>query len=156
MFQSAVSRFTSAAWLTERDTIHAGSDDRTKWVHYSRSVGTSTRKSGVLLPDFLVVSPAKTGTSWLFQHLRHHSQILIPPQKEVRYFDANWRTHDIDWYCAHFSRQRGQLAGDVSPTYALLPAFAIKHISILKPDLKIVLLLREPLARAWSHLIPVP
>jgi hypothetical protein len=107
---------------------------------------------GASLPDFLVVSPSKSGTSWLFANLQGHPGILIPPQKEVRYFDAYWREHDIDWYCAQFSRHQGQLAGDVSPTYALLPAFAIKHISLLKPDLKIVLMLREPAARAWSHL----
>jgi hypothetical protein len=138
--------------LTEKNTASADGIDRTKWLQYARSLGTPAPDRGALLPEFLVVSPAKTGTSWLFEHLRYHQQILVPPEKEVRYFDRGWRTHDIDWYCAQFSRHQGRLAGDISPTYALLPAFAIKLISALKPDLKIVLLLREPAARAWSHL----
>jgi hypothetical protein len=152
MFQFTKSLFAAGARLTEGSATYAGSVDRTKWVHYAQSLGTPAREWGAMLPDFLVVSPAKTGTSWLFEHLRDHPQILVPPQKEVRYFDAYWRTRDVDWYCAQFSRQRGQLAGDISPTYALLPTFAIKLISMLKPDLKIVLLLREPVGRAWSHL----
>src|SRR3974390_3472003 len=81
--------------------------DRTRWLRYAASLRAPKR--GGRLPDFLVVSPSKTGTSWLFEHLRYHPQIVVPPQKEVRYFDRLWRTHDIDWYCAQFARAPGML-----------------------------------------------
>ena len=70
----------------------------------------------------------------------------------MRYFDKQWRYRSLKWYCQRFARGPEQLAADVSPTYALLPDPAIKHIRSLKPDLKFVVLLRDLPARAWSHL----
>jgi len=105
-----------------------------------------------MLPDFLVVSPPKSGTSWLAANLSRHPHILVPLEKEVRYFDKQWRHFSLEWCCQRFVRGPEQLAADVSPTYALLPDLAIKHIRSLKPDLKFVVLLRDLPARAWSHL----
>jgi Sulfotransferase domain len=143
---------TSASRPTQRYTMRTRGVDRTRWLRYSQSIGTPTQKGRVALPDFLIVSPPKTGTTWLFENIRRHPDIYIPSRKEVRYFDTYWRSYNIERYCEMFLRRQGQLAGDISPPYALLPTFAIKFISILKPDLKIVMLLRDPVARAWSHL----
>lgn len=126
--------------------------DPADWLDYEKRVGFLPAEFRDRFPDFLGVSPARTGTTWLQKNLQCHPQIHVRPEKEVRYFDSRWRRHDFHWYCELFNHQQGQLAGDISPSYSLLPSVAIRHIAVLKPDLKIVFLLREPIDRAWSHL----
>jgi hypothetical protein len=122
------------------------------WLSYEDVIGLPTPDQRRMLPDFLVVSPPRTATTWLDANLRGHWNIVIPPEKEVRYFDRAWRDRSLEWYCRRFARGPDQLAADISPSYALLPDLAIKHIRALKPDLKIVVLLRDLQTRAWSHL----
>jgi hypothetical protein len=126
--------------------------DPTDWLTYRRTIGLPTIDQRRSLPDFLVISPAKTATTWLAVNLNRHPRILVPAEKEVRYFDLRWRHRSIDWYCSRFTRESGRLACDVSPSYALLPSFAIEHVHSIMPDLKIMLLLRDLPSRAWSHL----
>ncbi len=118
------------------------------WADYAARVGLTDGR----LPDFLVVAPPKTGTTWLAAQLSRHPAVLVPPEKEVRYFDRHWRSQGLGWYCARFPAAPGQIAGDVTPGYALLPSTAIAHIGRLKPEMKLIVLLRDPIARAWSHL----
>lgn len=60
---------------------------------------------------------------------------------------------DDDWYRAIWGfREPGQVAGDISPQYALLPEAGIAHALALNPGLKVVALLREPADRALSHM----
>jgi hypothetical protein len=60
---------------------------------------------------------------------------------------------DDEWYRAIFGfRGAGQVAGDVSPQYAVLPEAGIRHALALNPALKVVALLREPAERALSHM----
>ena len=102
-------------------------------------------------PDFLVISPPKTGSTWLATNLRHHPQIFIPQVKEVRYFSSLYKWLDYRWYCDHFSEAGPRLAGEASPSYAAIPLDRIRLIRQLLPDLKLVFLMRDPLSRAWSH-----
>ncbi len=138
--------------IVETPTAFAARLDPTDWLTYSSAIGLPTIDRRRSLPDFLVISPAKTATTWHAVNLNRHPRILVPPEKEVRYFDMRWRHRSIDWYCDRFTRATGQLAGDISPTYALLPSFAIEHIHSITPDLKIIVLLRDLASRAWSHL----
>jgi hypothetical protein len=60
---------------------------------------------------------------------------------------------DDAWYAAIWAHRRpGQVAGDISPQYAVLPQGAIAHALRLNPALKVVALLREPAERALSHM----
>jgi hypothetical protein len=60
---------------------------------------------------------------------------------------------DDDWYRAIWGYRRpGQVAGDISPQYAVLPEAGIRHALALNPRLKVVALLREPAGRALSHM----
>ena len=40
-----------------------------------------------MYPDFLVIGAQKSGTTWLYQNLRAHPQIWLPPEKEIHFFD---------------------------------------------------------------------
>ncbi len=102
-------------------------------------------------PDFLVISPPKTGSTWLAANLRHHPQLFVPEVKEVKYFSSLFKYLDFGWYCDHFTAAGNRQAGEASPSYASLPLATIRLIRQLLPDIKLVFLMREPVSRAWSH-----
>ncbi|QJW98255.1 sulfotransferase domain-containing protein [Frigoriglobus tundricola] len=102
-------------------------------------------------PEFLVISPPKTGSTWLAANFRHHPQLFVPEVKEVKYFSSLYKWLDFEWYCDHFVAAGDRRAGDASPSYAALPLAGIRAIRQLLPNVKLVFLMRDPVARAWSH-----
>jgi hypothetical protein len=59
---------------------------------------------------------------------------------------------NMDWYARLFEPKAGKLTGDISPSYATLDKSTIAEIGHHFPDLGIIFLVREPIARAWSQL----
>jgi hypothetical protein len=53
------------------------------------------------------------------------------------------------WYAKLFPNDR--MAGEITPGYMLLPPHVIEKIRELNPSLKAILLLRNPVSRAWSN-----
>ena len=102
-------------------------------------------------PDFLVISPPKTGSTWLADNFRHHPRLFVPAIKEVKYFSCFCNWLDLGWYLDHFRAPRGTLKGEASPSYAILPPERIRLVRELLPDVKLIFLMRDPIARAWSH-----
>ncbi|HZU38801.1 MAG TPA: sulfotransferase domain-containing protein [Gemmataceae bacterium] len=113
--------------------------------------GTAPDTFNRLRPDFLIISPPKTGSSWLAANLRCHPQVFVPSIKEVKYFSSFMRWLDWSWYLHQFDPAGERLKGEASPSYALLPVERIRLVRRLLPDLKLIFLMREPIARAWSH-----
>jgi hypothetical protein len=157
--------------------------------------GTIARRR---FPDFLGIGAQKAATTWLYQNLRRHPAIWLPPIKELHYFndlyiaaDRRWtgrhrrdrgtqilrwhlehvpreswnyrfiaRIADIidgdisdDWYGAIFGlASPNQICGEITPSYALLPAAGIEHILKLAPNLRILYSLRDPIERNWSQI----
>lgn len=120
------------------------------WTDYEKHVGTPSRRLLCGIPDCLFVSPGKTGSTWLHYVLSGRQDVFVHPSKEVRYFCSFWPDHSVDWYLNHFHPSNGRLKIDISPTYTLLPAEAIAQIHALNPGVRLVLVLRDPAARAWS------
>lgn len=111
------------------------------------------------MPDFLTISSAKTGTTWLFENLRCHPQIFLPEQKELQYFTFYWQRYDISWYLKHFQNGIGLTKGEISPGYGNLPYFVLRLLYRLSPSLKLIYLMRQPVERTWSqvkHLYRTP
>jgi hypothetical protein len=128
-------------------------DEDTLWSSYTLTLGEQIKRcSDNHKPDFLIIAPARTGTTWLAENLRKHPDIYIPPEKEVRFFDIHWRSRDLSWYLDHISGNGAQVSGDASPTYALLPSSVIELIHALNSRLKLIFIMRDPIARAWSHM----
>ena len=50
--------------------------------------------------DFIVVGPGRSGTSWLFNLLKEHNDILMPKIKETEYFNNNFHKGN-GWYHSH-------------------------------------------------------
>ena len=118
---------------------------------YPRALAECSSESMASRPDFMVISPGKTGTTWLAQHLGRHPGIFVPPEKEARFFDNYWRFHDLNWYLDKYAGTMGRIRGDISPSYAWLPKYAIQLVRALNPHLKLIILARRMPERAWSH-----
>jgi hypothetical protein len=103
------------------------------------------------VPDFLVISAPKTGSTWLAANLRCHPEIFVPAIKEVKYFSSYHEYLDLKWYLGYFREGVGRLKGEASPSYAMLPLRTIRMIRSLMPRVKLIFLMRDPVARAWSH-----
>lgn len=74
--------------------------------------------------------------------------------RQARWFFRYWRRKDTeDWYYSLFPQSwiDGRLAGDITPAYSTLDADGVRFARrVLKPGCKIVLLVRNPIERAWS------
>jgi hypothetical protein len=105
------------------------------------------------LPDFLIIGAQKCGTTFLYQLLVQHPNVKPAFAKEVHYFDLNYRRGD-NWYRSHFPLQmresRTYITGEASPYYLFHP-HAPRRSSAVVPDAKLVVLLRNPVDRAYSH-----
>jgi hypothetical protein len=102
------------------------------------------------LPSFLVIGAQKAGTTALYAYLRWHPGITGPSWKEVSFFDRHWWRGER-WYRGHFPlRAGGRLVGEASPSYLFHP-LAPERVRSLVPDVKLVALVRDPVARAYSH-----
>jgi Sulfotransferase domain len=103
------------------------------------------------LPEWMVIAPPKTGTSWVYANLRQHPEAFAVDLKELKYFSNRFELEDLRNYLSHFRTGVGRTKGEASPSYSLLPVRTIQLIRALVPDLKLIYLMREPISRAWSH-----
>lgn len=108
-----------------------------------------------IIPDFLIISSSKTGTTWLWRVLSHCKNDIFLPRffKELNYFCIDERITDIPLteYLDFFIEGEGRLKGEASPSYVILPESVIREIKRLNPRMKLIFLMREPVNRAWSH-----
>ncbi|CAA6819325.1 MAG: Unknown protein [uncultured Sulfurovum sp.] len=61
-------------------------------------------------------------------------------------------TYNDEWYKSLFEQGYGKIKGEITPAYSILNKEDIRHIKALFPHLKIILILRNPIDRAWSQL----
>lgn len=119
-----------------------------------------TSQAGRTLPDFLVIGAQRCGTSSLYKYLGWHPEIVPSLRKEVEYFTRSYGK-GIGWYRAHFPLRvrrdvahrvlhREILTFEATPDYLLHPLAAQRAAELL-PDAKLIVLLRDPVSRAFSH-----
>lgn len=116
-------------------------------------------------PDFIIAGTQKGGTTWLEHNLCQHAAFFTP-RKQLHFFDQNF-DKGMQWYCSHFSTvPAGVVCGEKTTEY-FDPAnvdLVFDRIKECCPDTKIIVILREPVARATSALahvvrsglIPIP
>jgi hypothetical protein len=157
------------------------------------------RVAGTQHPRFLGIGAQKAGTTWLYQNLRAHPDVWLPPEKELHYFDekrsargatltrmvgrsseaARWRRQfrrharrtvratsmhelrwlrnyffgawDDRWYVSLFAHAGERVSGEITPSYAILGSEEVAQARRVVPEARIVLLMRNPIERAWSH-----
>jgi hypothetical protein len=106
------------------------------------------------VPDFYIVGHPKCGTTALYEMLGRHPDIFMPEVKEPWFFatELHERTpprpqgtpRTLQEYRELFvDAQDGQLVGEASPHY-LWSHTAARGIAAVRPDARIVAILREP------------
>lgn len=106
------------------------------------------------LPNFLIAGVPKAGTSSLQHYLCGHPEIFMSKLKEPRFFDTAEFEKGVAYYArAHFSGARQwKVRGEATPSYFFHAESVIPRVrEILGPDLKVIVVFRDPVARAWSH-----
>ena len=112
-----------------------------------------------MLPTFLVIGAQKAGTSSLHAYLHAQPDVFVSATKELDYFVAerNWRRGQA-WYEAQFAgAAEYRAAGESSPLYTMYPSFpgVPERIRAVVPDVRLVYLVRDPIARLRSHYLHV-
>ncbi len=107
------------------------------------------------VPDFFVIGHPKCGTTALYEMLRAHPEVFLPAEKEPQFFARDlWDPAQTDLvrsgpqtmeeYLALFAPAApGQLIGDASTRHIWSPT-AAERIAAVRPDARIIALLREP------------
>jgi hypothetical protein len=103
------------------------------------------------LPDFLIIGAQRAGTTSLYRYLVSHQDVSPALRKEIHYFDRFYPRGQA-WYQAHFPPfwARRQRLGEASPSYLFFPKVP-ERVQGLLPHAKLIVLLRNPIDRAYSH-----
>jgi hypothetical protein len=113
-----------------------------------------------LLPDFLIIGGQRCGTTSLYHYLKNCPQIFTPYKKEIHFFDEHYARGER-WYRAQFPTVlekyvTGEIkhltfrTGEATPYYIVDPRVP-KRVKALLPRVKLIVLLRNPVDRAFSH-----
>jgi hypothetical protein len=104
------------------------------------------------LPSFVGIGGVRTGSTWLHHNLAAHPGLFLPAAKELHFF--NLRLHrGLGRYARIFDEAGDRKPGEITPSYGVMPEWRIRLMRSLIPDARIVLIVRNPIDRAWSHAI---
>jgi sulfotransferase family protein len=121
----------------------------------SAETAEAARPTGSRVPDFFVIGHPKCGTTAMYEMLRRHPEIFMPELKEPWFLASDMRPRfppprsasppqNVEQYLSLFADARpGQLAGEASSAY-LLSHTAAREIAALRPDARMIAILREP------------
>lgn len=112
------------------------------------------------LPRFLIIGAQRGGTTSLYTYLCEHPQVLRAARKEIHFFDRHFHEGEM-WYRAHFPLEstmarreeagaRPVLTGEATPYYLFHPD-APRRIASTLSGIRLIALLRDPVARSYSH-----
>lgn len=110
-------------------------------------------------PDFIMIGASRGGTTSLFRALMEHEDVVRPTfHKGINYFDLNYY-RGPSWYAGHFPTRRvaaGKVTAGRKPHvfeasgYYMFHPFAAERIAHDLPSVKLVVMLRDPVERAYS------
>jgi hypothetical protein len=102
---------------------------------------------------FIVAGVQKGGTTALFDYLGEERGLALSREKEVHFFDdeaVDWARPDYGAYHAAFPPSDERLRGEATPIYLYWPQ-SLERIAAYNPGMKLIVMLRDPVERAWSH-----
>jgi hypothetical protein len=102
------------------------------------------------LPTFVVIGAMRSGTTSLTHWLRGHPDVHMAGQKEVHFFDLHF-DQGVAWYRQQFAEAgKARAVGEATPAY-MASGPAVTRMAATIPDALLVVLLRNPVDRAYSH-----
>ena len=150
--KATMSRLAQQAW----DRLPDGGKRaaKTAWSGWARVTAGSR-----MLPSFLIIGTQRGGTTSLYKYLVQHPSVGHALTKELRFFDLDY-DRGMDWYRSRFPSQRHRqqmrrrgidlIVGEASPDYLFYP-HSPGRVAADLPDVKLIVLLRNPVDRAFSH-----
>jgi len=105
--------------------------------------------------DFIVAGAQKCGTTALHYFLERHPQIALPDKQELHFFDneKNFGSKEVSYESLHSSFRPGRkatIAGENTPAYIYWKP-AVERIWNYNKAIKLIVILRNPVERAFSH-----
>ncbi len=103
-----------------------------------------------MLPDFIVIGPAKAGSRWIYECLREHPSVCMAKHAKGSRFFEKYYHRGIKWYENFFEFcDNTHMNGEVDETYISWPE-AAERIYRHLPDIKLITSLRNPIDRTFS------
>ena len=103
------------------------------------------------MPAYIGLGAMKAGSAWLNQCLWEHPEIEPAIRKEVNFFNsADSFKKGVTHYRTFFQEDSDKLFGEITPHYLFEPEVP-ERIYRLFPRVKLIVCLRNPVDRAWSH-----
>jgi hypothetical protein len=102
---------------------------------------------------FIIAGVQKGGTTALFDYLAEATDLSLSRVKEVHFFDdetRDWARPDYAAYHANFEPFDGRPRGEATPIYLYWPG-SLERMATYNPAMKLIVMLRNPVERAWSH-----
>ncbi len=146
---SFLGRVNEAISFCEKITYQNNQEKKPDFVSQYWQSGITSKK-----PNFIIIGFMKCGTTSLYHYLVQHPQVLPASQKEIMFFsnDKLFRL-GVDWYKSNFPPipdDSGYITGEASTLYVMSELYA-KRVWESIPDTKLIVLLRNPVARSVSH-----
>lgn len=108
-----------------------------------------TESESGIPPNYLVIGGQRCGSSWIHKCLDEHPQVFTANPKELHFFNRHFE-NGVPWYLNHFHPSLDHLAwGEVTPDY-IADNESPRRAAEVCPDAKLVLIMREPIERAYS------
>ncbi|WP_312163907.1 sulfotransferase domain-containing protein [Phenylobacterium sp.] len=103
--------------------------------------------------NFIIAGVQKAGTTALFDYLSDIPAYALSATKEVHFFDdesVDWAAPDYEPYHAQFDWTGEAIRGEATPIYLYWPR-CLERIAAYNSDVRLIVMLRDPVERAWSH-----
>ncbi|MFC3204453.1 sulfotransferase family protein [Alteromonas oceani] len=97
-------------------------------------------------PHFIGIGAQRSGTSWMFECFLEHPEIYMP-RKEMQFFNKR-PLSELPEYLSQF-KETDKISGEITPDY-LSSREAIDGIAEAFPDIKLIVILRNPVERTRS------
>jgi len=105
----------------------------------------------IAAPDFVIIGTQRGGTTSLHAYLSAHPHVSTPTTKELHFVTDRYE-RGLDWYLGQFPAglPPSVITGEATP-YALFHPLAPRRLREVAPAARLIVLLRNPVDRAYSH-----
>ncbi len=104
--------------------------------------------------DAIIIGAGRSGTTTLYKYLENHKDVCFSSIKEIHYFSLedlyNRGEKYYHSFWQHHNKEKVLLAAD---TYLLIDKKAPKRAAAYNPNMKIIVMLRNPAERTWSSFL---
>ena len=120
-----------------------------------RKIFVRPNRGPFIEPGFLIIGGQKCGTTSLYNYLIQHPSLIAASKKEIHFFSTHYQK-GYEWYKGHFPEKKDSrkktdaITGEATPYYIFHPHSPARIRKTL-PNVKLIVMLRDPVERAFSH-----